>query len=296
MEQSNQPTREQYLANLFDQIAVTGGNLTTFSIPDRLLYYNAVCERAGLDPALQPFTFLSSNNKITLYCNRVGAQQLSRANKVSHAIVNREVVSGIFIVTAQAKNGVGPDERQTESIGAVPIEGLKGDNAANAMMKAETKAKRRATLDLLGLGIMDETELDTMPAHTTITADQMQNYNAGNNNQGQQQQPAQQAQQQQNTQQATQQTQQQQQTNNAGQQQQASTQANNTNPSKVSEFRRKYEDTKQLLDVLSRAADVKDIASLYYVNAEIIEHNPEVKTKFTELKNKMYQSKNNQPA
>ncbi len=31
------------------------------------------------------------------------------------------------------------------------------------MMKAETKAKRRATLAILGLGLLDESELDTIP-------------------------------------------------------------------------------------------------------------------------------------
>jgi hypothetical protein len=40
---------------------------------------------------------------------------------------------------------------------------LKGDAYANAIMKAETKAKRRATLDLLGLGILDETEAESIP-------------------------------------------------------------------------------------------------------------------------------------
>ncbi len=30
-------------------------------------------------------------------------------------------------------------------------------------MKAETKAKRRATLDLLGLGVLDESEADSIP-------------------------------------------------------------------------------------------------------------------------------------
>jgi predicted transglutaminase-like cysteine proteinase len=37
------------------------------------------------------------------------------------------------------------------------------------MMKAETKAKRRATLDLLGLGILDESETETIPGATTVT-------------------------------------------------------------------------------------------------------------------------------
>ena len=43
-------------------------------------------------------------------------------------------------------------------MGVVSITGLKGENLANAMMKAETKAKRRATLSICGLGWMDEVE------------------------------------------------------------------------------------------------------------------------------------------
>jgi hypothetical protein len=46
---------------------------------------------------------------------------------------------------------------------------------ANALMKAETKAKRRVTLSIAGLGWLDETELETIPqARATIvtTSDQ----------------------------------------------------------------------------------------------------------------------------
>jgi hypothetical protein len=55
-----------------------------------------------------------------------------------------------------------PDGRCTESIGAVSIINLKGEAYANAVMKAETKAKRRATLDLLGLGVLDESEAESI--------------------------------------------------------------------------------------------------------------------------------------
>src|SRR6202008_2665643 len=45
----------------------------------------------------------------------------------------------------------------------------KGEALGNALMKASTKAKRRATLSICGLGMLDETELETiptaMPAH-----------------------------------------------------------------------------------------------------------------------------------
>ena len=95
-----------------------------------------------------------------MYCDRGGAQQLNKLHRVSHEIRSRETVNGCYVVTAQAST---PDGRKTESLGAVPIINLKGETLCNAMMKAETKAKRRATLDLLGLGILDETEIPPNP-------------------------------------------------------------------------------------------------------------------------------------
>ncbi len=64
------------------------------------------------------------------------------------------------MVTARATL---PSGRTDESIGAVPIDTLKGESRANAMMKAETKAKRRVTLSISGLGMLDESELESIP-------------------------------------------------------------------------------------------------------------------------------------
>jgi len=41
--------------------------------------------------------------------------------------------------------------------------GLKGEAAANAFLKCITKAKRRVTLSISGLGFSDETEMDDIP-------------------------------------------------------------------------------------------------------------------------------------
>ena len=40
---------------------------------------------------------------------------------------------------------------------------MTGDTLANALMKASTKAKRRATLSICGLGVLDESEIETIP-------------------------------------------------------------------------------------------------------------------------------------
>jgi hypothetical protein len=63
----------------------------------------------------------------------------------------------MYVVTARATT---PDGRTDESIGAVPILNLKGENLANALMKGETKAKRRVTLAICGLAMLDESELE----------------------------------------------------------------------------------------------------------------------------------------
>lgn len=142
------------------------------SANDKVRYYNGYCERMGLDPFTKPFDILRLNGKEVLYCTRSGTQQLNKLHKVSHLITSRDTnaEAGVYIVTSKASL---PDGRCTESIGAVNIAGLKGEAYANAIMKAETKAKRRATLDLLGLGVLDESEAESIPNATTVALQTM---------------------------------------------------------------------------------------------------------------------------
>jgi len=144
---------------------VIKGDLSGLNQEQKVQYYRLFCERLGLDPITQPFKLLSLQGKQVLYCDRSGAQQLNKKHGVSHEIKTRESSGDLYIVTCRASL---PDGRFTESIGAVNVKGLAGDNLANAMMKGETKAKRRATLDLLGLGILDETETETIPNAVVI--------------------------------------------------------------------------------------------------------------------------------
>src|SRR5258708_6880900 len=102
---------------------------------------------------------MTRKGKVTLYARRDATDQLRQLHKVSIEIVAREVVEDCYLVTARATTPI----RQDESIGAVNIAGLKGDLRANAIMKAETKAKRRVTLSICGLGMLDETEVDSIP-------------------------------------------------------------------------------------------------------------------------------------
>ena len=141
---------------------IIAGDLSKLSEGDKVLYYRGYCERLGLDSYTKPFEILNLKGKEVLYLTRSGAQQLNKMHSVSHQIISRELMAGpeIYQVIARATL---PDGRFTESMSAVSIANLKGENYCNALMKAETKAKRRSTLDLLGLGILSEEEAVTLP-------------------------------------------------------------------------------------------------------------------------------------
>ena len=147
---------------------VIGGDLSELNAAQRTDYYTAVCRSLGLNPLTKPFEFLTLNGKLRLYALRDCADQLRRLHGISIYITNRERMGDIYIVTARAKDRTG---REDESTGAVPLGNLKGDALCNALMKGETKAKRRVTLSIAGLGWLDETELETIPRHHITTGD-----------------------------------------------------------------------------------------------------------------------------
>lgn len=133
------------------------GNLQSLNPEQRVSYYKEVCNSLGLNPLTKPFEYITLNNKLTLYATRACTDQLRKINKVSVRIKDRQSIDGVYVVTAEATDSTG---RIDESIGAVPVLNLKGDALANALMKSETKAKRRATLSICGLGFLDESEIE----------------------------------------------------------------------------------------------------------------------------------------
>jgi hypothetical protein len=149
-------------------LALISGDLAILNADQKSDYYQQMCESLGLNPLTKPFEYLTLNGKLRLYALRDCTDQLRRLHGISIYIANRERMGDIYIVTARAKDRTG---REDESTGAVPLGNLKGDALANALMKAETKAKRRVTLSIAGLGWLDETELETIPRHNIGSTD-----------------------------------------------------------------------------------------------------------------------------
>lgn len=151
------------------ETVVVGGNLAALSPSDRLAYYRAVCESLGLNPLTKPFDYIQLNGKLTLYARRDATDQLRKIHGVSLSIVSRDNVGDVYVVTAKAQDH---DGRSDESTGAVSLKGLSGEALANAYMKAETKAKRRVTLSLVGLGWLDEAEVASVPSAQPVVVDE----------------------------------------------------------------------------------------------------------------------------
>jgi hypothetical protein len=145
-------------AALLERVIV-GGNLAELKPAERLMYYKAVCESVGLNPLTKPFDYLHLNGRLVLYAKKEATDQLRSLpqHAVSITKLERESSDGCYIVTAYATHKTG---RTDSAIGAVNIDQLRGEAKANAIMKAETKAKRRVTLSICGLGVMDESEVE----------------------------------------------------------------------------------------------------------------------------------------
>jgi len=140
---------------------IVKGDLAKLSPAERAQYYAEVCRSIGLNPLTKPFEYITLNGKLTLYALRGCTDQLRSIYGVSVDELAETEREGILVVTAKVHNAQG---RTDMAKGVVTLHGLKGEALANAIMKAETKAKRRATLSICGLGMLDETELETIPA------------------------------------------------------------------------------------------------------------------------------------
>jgi hypothetical protein len=143
------------------------GDLSKLSEAERVSYYHELCRTLGLNPLTRPFEYIILNGRLTLYARKDATDQLRRLHGVSVEIAARERVDDLIIITARART---PDGRTDEEIGVVNIKGKHGDDLANALMKATTKAKRRVTLSFCGLGFLDETEIETIPDARPVVA------------------------------------------------------------------------------------------------------------------------------
>lgn len=155
----NQALATRESAGVIVESVIAKGDLGKLTPAERTEYYRAVCESVGLNPLTQPLAYIALNGKLTLYALKGATDQLRKIYKIAVTDMTEAERGDVYVVTVKVADGEG---RTDMAKGAVTIGNLKGDALANAIMKAETKAKRRATLSICGLGMLDESELDTV--------------------------------------------------------------------------------------------------------------------------------------
>jgi hypothetical protein len=140
---------------------VVDGDLAKLTPDQRVQFLKNVTESLGLNPMTRPFGLIKLDNKVTLYALKEASTQLAKRDNVSVKLGDYVYIKdrNMLMVSVTASS---PDGRSTDDVAAIPLgEKVGGEAAANSYMKLATKAKRRAILTHCGLGILDESELET---------------------------------------------------------------------------------------------------------------------------------------
>lgn len=146
------------------EAAAFSGDLARLTGEERGVYLLQYCQTMGINPLSGAIQFLMLDGRLVIYATKSCTQQLASRDKVTVKTTEPKVVCGILMCEAVAEMRL-PDGliRTANNIGAVPWDDKMGaKEKCNAMMKVVTKAERRVILSICGLGIMDETELDTV--------------------------------------------------------------------------------------------------------------------------------------
>lgn len=160
------------------------GNIDNLKPEQKAKYLLALCKNMGISPWTKPFDIMVLNGKTVVYANKGAASQLRATRGITVEVLysgplrmgkdqngmdlfNNEIYS--VEVKAIDKEG-----RCSYNIGVVSIKQKAGEPLANEIMKCYTKATRRVVLDHVGLGIPDESEIDTLPRQQEASVQSIQ--------------------------------------------------------------------------------------------------------------------------
>lgn len=150
-------------------VQAAGGDTRKLSAAHREGVLTGLCRALSLNPLTSPIIYLVLNGKEVLYVTRQATDQIAARLRLNRRTVSGPEVrdfGGTKMIFCQVEV-TAPDGRSEMATATLPPGDL-----VNALMKCETKAKRRATLSIAGLGLLCEDELETIPgAHRTPRPD-----------------------------------------------------------------------------------------------------------------------------
>ena len=154
-------------AEMLERVVVHN-DLSRLSPEQRLAYYSRLCKSLHLNPLSRPFQYLVLNGKLVLYATKDCTEQLRKLNGISIYRMETARDEDTYTVTVYGRDASGREDIAT---GVVGCRNVAGEQMALLRMKAETKGKRRLTLSLAGLGVLDESEVDDISIGGRVEVD-----------------------------------------------------------------------------------------------------------------------------
>lgn len=142
------------------RVSAQGKDTKALTQEERMATLAGLSRALGLNPLTNSVRFLPMQGGEVLYVTRQATDQIAaRLRLRRETLVGPEVrdIGGQKMVFCQVRV-TAPDGRSEVATATLPLR-----DPANDLMKCETKAKRRATLSLAGLGLLTEEETETIP-------------------------------------------------------------------------------------------------------------------------------------
>jgi hypothetical protein len=137
-------------------------DLESLTEVQRQEYYLAACEHYRVPPELNLLAFMymdagDGKRNLVLYAKKGATDLMREQHGISTTKITKDGGPGYVAWIVEGRNAKGRTEM---AVGSASIEGLKGQQLANAVMIAHTRANRRLTLQFVGGGLLDESELN----------------------------------------------------------------------------------------------------------------------------------------
>ena len=151
------------------QMQSAGKGTDALTHEQRAGYVVALCRALRLNPLTNPVQFIKLNGREVLYVTRTATDQLAAMHGLNRKTIRGpEIVDIAGMKVALCTVEVSLPNGRSETATAT----LKVEDPAQLYMKLETKAKRRGTLAILGLGLLSEEEAESIPGGERETAAQ----------------------------------------------------------------------------------------------------------------------------
>lgn len=143
------------------EMALIKNDLSEMAPDERIKYYIRVCESLQLNPVTRPFNYIMFKGEgdrevLQLYPTKNCAEQLREQHGVSLGAPKITFLDDLVQVEIDATKG----NRKDTDCGIVSLANkygkLTGQNKANAIMKAISKAKRRVTFSICSMGFLND--------------------------------------------------------------------------------------------------------------------------------------------